>query len=146
MPAAMARQRTVLLQNMFSISRPRKSLSQLLRQLAGDGARVAEAELAQARTELGELVRGLLLGFFIGASAVAVLIVTVGMLAHGAALALTPYMPSVVYAYFSVGLVLAIMTAILILIAYRCLVKKREPVGLIFKWFADVANAPKPQP
>ena len=135
-----------MLLSMFNITRQRKSLFQLLRQLAGDSGRAAGAELAQARNELGEVIRGLALGIFIGASAIAVLIVAVGMLAHGTALALSPYLTSLIYAYFSVGVALVAMATILLLLAYRCLMKKREPVGLIFRWLSSGANTPKSQP
>lgn len=125
---------------MFNIDRKRKSLSQLLGQLAGDGVRAAEGELALARSELGEVVRRLLMGIVFGATAVGVLIVTVGILAHGAALALTPYMANAAYAYLSVGLTLAAIAIILFTIANRYLTKRLKPVGLIFKWFADISK------
>lgn len=131
---------------MFNVSRQRKSLSQLLRQLAGDSARVAEAELAQARSEVSDVVRGYIIVLVLGAAGFAMMIVTVAMLAHGAALALAPYLQSVAFAYVGVGLVLAGITVILMFATYRFLVKKHKPVGLIFKWFADVADARKPQP
>jgi Putative Actinobacterial Holin-X, holin superfamily III len=141
----MGKQRAVLLPSMFNITRQRKSLSQLLRQLAGDGARVAEAELAQARSELGDVIRNYIISLVLGAAGLGMMIVAVMMLSHATALALAPYLQSEVYAYLSVGLVLAVITIILIVAAYNFLVRKLKPVGLIFKWFADATEVPKPQ-
>jgi hypothetical protein len=144
--AAMAKQKALLFRSMFRIARQRKSLSQLLKQLAGDGVRVAEAELAQARSELGDVVRGLVIGIATGAAGIAVMMVAVTLFAQSAAIALTPYVSNPAYAYLSVGLILTFITISLFVLAYRCLMKKRKPVGLIFKWFADVARAPNSQP
>jgi uncharacterized membrane protein YidH (DUF202 family) len=126
---------------MLSTDRQRKSLSNLLTQLAGDGVRFAEAEVAQARSELDDVLRGLLIGLAIGAAGIAVMMVAVTIFALSAAIALTPYVPNPAYAYLSVGLVLAIVTISLIVVAYICLTKKRKPVGLIFRWFADVTKS-----
>ena len=131
---------------MFRISRPHKSLSQLLKQLAGDGVRVAEAELAQARSELGNVVRGLVIGIVMGAAGLAVMMVAVTLFAQSAALALTPYVSNPALAYLWVGLLLAVVTISLFVMAYRCLMKKRKPVGLIFKWFADVTKSTTSEP
>jgi Putative Actinobacterial Holin-X, holin superfamily III len=131
---------------MLSTVRQRKSLSNLLRQLAGDGVRVAEAELAQARSELGDVIRRQLIGIAMGVSGIAVMMVTITILAQSAAIALTPYVSSPAYAYLNVGLILAVMTISLFILAYRCLMKKRKPVGLIFKWFADVTKSKASEP
>jgi hypothetical protein len=137
----MAKQKALLFRSMFRIARQRKSLSQLLKQLAGDGVRVAEAELAQARSELGDVVRGLVIGIATGAAGIAVMMVAITILAQSAAIALTPYVSTPAYAYLCVGLILAVMTISLIIVAYRCLMKKRKPVGLIFRWFADLTKS-----
>jgi uncharacterized membrane protein len=126
---------------MLSLHRQRKSLSQLLKQLAGDGARVAEAELAQARSEFGDVIRGLVIGIAIGAAGIAVMMVAVTILAQSAAIAIAPYVSNPAYAYLSVGLVLIVITISLFVLAYCCLMKKRKPVGLIFRWFADVTTS-----
>jgi hypothetical protein len=126
---------------MLDVSQPRKRLSQLLRQLAGDGARVAEAELALAYSELSAVIRGFIVGVALGAAAICVMLVAVMILAQSAAIGLTPYMATEAYAYLTVGLVLVAITCGLVFAAYRFFKKKHKPLGLIFKWFADVANS-----
>ncbi len=119
----------------------RPSFPQLIKQLADDGARVAESELALARSEIGDVIRSYILGIALGAAGIAVMTVAVAILAHAAAIALTSFVASAAYAYLSVGLILAAITFGLLYAAKRSILKKHEPVGLIFKWFSD---APKP--
>ena len=120
----------------------RASFPHLIKQLANDGARVAESELALARSEIGDVVRSYILGIALGAAGIAVMTVAVAILAHATAIALAPYMASAAYAYFSVGLILAVITFGLLFAAKRSIMKKHEPVGLIFKWFADAPKTP----
>ncbi len=119
----------------------RPSFPQLIKQLANDGARVAESELALARSEIGDVVRSYIYGIALGVAGIAVMTVAVAILAHAAAMALTPYLANAAYAYLSVGLILALITFGLLFAAKRSILKKHEPVGLIFKWFSDASKA-----
>lgn len=116
--------------------RPRTTLPQLVKQLAGDGVRVAEAELALSRAELAAIIRSYVKGIVIGAVAIAVLIVAMAILAQAAAIAIEPYLASAAAAYLCVGLLLSAAAGALALTANHILKQKHEPVGLIFKWFA----------
>ena len=116
--------------------RPRTTLPQLFKELAGDGVRVAEAELALSRAELAALIRSYAKGIATGAVAVAVLIVALTIFAQGLAIALVPFLASATLAYFCVGAGLAVVTIGLALISIHMLKKKHEPIGLIFKWLS----------
>ena len=120
--------------------RPRTTLPQLFKQLAGDGVRVAEAELALSKAELAQIVRVYVRGILIGAIALVVMIVALAILAHGAAMALAPFVANTATAYLCVGLVLAIITSVLAFTANRILKKKHEPIGLIFRWLASAGG------
>lgn len=121
---------------MLEDGRQRTTLPQLVKQLAGDGVRVAEAELALSRAELAAIIRSYVKGIVTGAVAIAVLIVALIVLAQGAAIALAPYLASATSAYFCVGAGLAVVTIGLALISIHMLKKKHEPIGLIFKWLS----------
>lgn len=118
----------------------RNSFPQLIKQLASDGARVAESELALARAEIGGVLRDYMLGMAIAAASLAALIVATGLLAHSAALALMPYVGSAALAYLSAGLILTLISFALSIVAKRAIFRKRTPVSLICKWFSDVTK------
>jgi uncharacterized membrane protein len=119
---------------MLHSDRKHHSLPQLIARLAGDGIRVAEAELGLARSELNQIIRSYAIGIVIGAAAVAVLIVALTVLAQGAALALSAYLGSVALASTCVGAALLAISIGLIILARYHLTRKQKPVGLLFRW------------
>ncbi len=114
-------------------------LPQLFKQLAGDGARVAEAELALARAEAAVVMRGYIIGIAVGTLCLAMTITTLVILAQAGAIAAVPYVASPAYAYLTIGLFLTAATLTLAFIAGNMLSRKHRPIGLIFKWLAGEA-------
>jgi Putative Actinobacterial Holin-X, holin superfamily III len=107
---------------------------QLLKQLAGDGVRVIDAELSLAKAEATTAVRGYLAAAVLGVVCFAVAIAALIIFAQAGAYALMPYFANSAYAYLSVGLVLVAMSIVLALFANHLLSRKTRPVGMIFKW------------
>lgn len=116
-----------------------QGLPQLLKQLAGDGARVAEAELALARAEAAVVVRGYTIGVAVGTLCLAMTTATLIILAQAGAIAVMPYVANPAYAYLTIGLFLAAVTLTLAFTAGNMLSRKHRPIGLIFKWLAGEA-------
>lgn len=116
-------------------------LPHLISLLAEDGARAAEAELALSRAELATIIRRYMLGIAAGIASVGALMLTLALLAQASAIAMIPYVGNAALAYLIVAIVLAVITVSLILIAKNYLMKKHEPIGLIFKWFADITQS-----
>ncbi len=106
----------------------------LIKQLAGDGARVAEAEIALARAEVAIIMRRYAAGVAVGTCAFTVAITAFVILAQAGALALVPYVVNPVYAYLSVALLLGAFTIILSLVAAHMFLRKHVPVGTILSW------------
>ena len=109
-------------------------LPMLFKQLAGDGARVAEAELALARAEVAAIIRGYAVGITVGILGMTMAVTTLVVLSQAGAIALMPYVTNPAYAYLSVGLFLAGLTIALALIAGSIISQKHQPVGVILKW------------
>ena len=112
------------------------ALPQLIRKLADEGAHVAEAELALARAEAAVIIRGYVTGIAVGGFCLAMAVTTLTILAQASAIALTPYVANPVYAYFTVGLLLAAITIGLAVVAANIVSRKHRPIGLIFKWLS----------
>lgn len=113
---------------------------QLIKRLAGDGARIAESELALALLEAKKIIRSYVVAVVVAALSLVVMIVALAVLAQGVALMLTPYLGSAGYAFLGVGLMLALITFAMIFIANHWLLKKHAPVGLIFKWLMKTTD------
>lgn len=110
------------------------ALPMLFKQLAGDGARMAEAELALARAEIAAIVRGYLIGIAVGILCMATAITTAIILAQAGVVALTPFVTNPVFAYLGVGVFLAMTTVTLAFVAGSTLSRKHRPIGVILKW------------
>jgi Putative Actinobacterial Holin-X, holin superfamily III len=108
----------------------------LLKQLAGDGVRVVEAELQLAKGEAGQLFRQYAISLAIYAVCFALVITALGILAQAGAVALSLYFTNPAYAYLSVGLLLIALTIGLLFLATTIAGRKHKPVGLISKWLA----------
>jgi Putative Actinobacterial Holin-X, holin superfamily III len=111
-------------------------LPQLFKQLAGDGARVAEAELVLARAEAAAIVRSYVIGIAIGIFCLAMTTTALIILAQAGVIAIIPYVTNPAYAYLSIGLFLTATTIALALVANRFLAYKHRPIGMVFKWLA----------
>ena len=118
-----------------------ESLPNLFRQLGTDGLGVAEAELALARAEMVEVLRGYLIGIALAAAVFAVTLTALLVLAQAGAIALTPYVANPAVAYLSVGLGVAAMAIILALFASNWLTRRHRPIGMIFKWLLGEDNS-----
>jgi anti-sigma factor RsiW len=121
---------------MSKIDREQAALPQLIRKLADEGAHMAEAELALARAEAAAIIRGYVTGIAVGGLCLATAITTLTILAQASVIALTPYVANPVYAYFTVGLLLAAITIGLAVVAANMASRKHRPIGLIFKWLS----------
>jgi ABC-type siderophore export system fused ATPase/permease subunit len=111
-----------------------QALPQLFRQLADDGARVAETELALARAEAAAMVRGYVTAIAVALLCLVFAIATLIVMAQAGIIALIPYVSNPAYAYLSVGLFLTAVAIVLALISGNLLSRRHYPVGLIFKW------------
>jgi hypothetical protein len=111
-----------------------KSLPNLFKQLGTDGLGVAEAELALARAEMAEVMRGYVIGIIIGAAGFAMTLTAMLVLAQAGAVALTRYVTNPAIAYLSVGLVIAALAIVLALLASNQLMRRHRPIGMVFKW------------
>ncbi len=107
---------------------------ELFKDLAGDGKRWFEAELALAKAEAGLRLRGYALGLGVIFASIVVLIAAVVILAQAGVAALIPYVSSPPVAGAVVGLVLLAVVAGLAFTARYLLISKTPPTGLIFRW------------
>jgi hypothetical protein len=118
-----------------------KDLPLLIKQLAGDGVRVAEAEIALARAEAAIIARKYAVGVAVGIVGLATGIAAVIILAQAFAIALIPFVTNPAYAYLSIGLVMIAITIILCLFAGHLFTRKHEPVGAILNWVMGQGDA-----
>ena len=120
-----------------------KSLfSGLFKELAGDGARWADAELALTRAEAGVLLQRYMAGLAVASMAIAVIVAAAVILAQACVIALLPYVNDQVSANLIVGFTLIGLVMVLALTARHLLASKTRPMSLIFRWFAG-ADAPE---
>jgi hypothetical protein len=117
-------------------------LLQLFRQLAIDGLRWIEAELALTKAEAGSLLRGYMAGIALAILCFALTITTSVILAQAGAIALTPFVSSPAYAYLSVGLALALIVVVLSFATRYLFVGKHRTASMISKW---IVNAGSPE-
>ncbi len=109
---------------------------ELFKELADDGKRWLEAELALAKAEAGLRVRGYAAGIGVAFASLAILIAAMVVLAQAGVAALTAYVSSPAVAGVAVGIVLLIVVALLALLAKSLLVNRPKPVGLVFRWLS----------
>jgi len=107
---------------------------ELVKDLAGDGKRWFDAELALAKAEAGLRLRGYAAGLGVVFASIVILVAAIVVLAQAAVAALIPHMSSPAVAGVVVGLVLLLVVAGLAFTARHLLVSKTPPTGLIFRW------------
>lgn len=107
---------------------------ELFKELAGDGKRWLDAELALAKAEAGLRMRGYVAGLGVAFAGLAVLLAAIVTLAQAGVAALTPYVSGPAVAGLAVGITLLVIVAVLALVAKNLLVNKTRPVGLVFRW------------
>jgi len=109
---------------------------ELFKELAGDGKRWLDAELALAKAEAGLRVRGYAAGLGVAVAGLSILIAAIVVLAQAGVAALTPYVGGAAVAGLSVGIALLVVVMVLALVAKSLLVSKTKAVGLVFRWLA----------
>ena len=107
---------------------------ELFIELAGDGKRWLDAELALAKAEAGLRVRGYAAGLGVAFAGLAVLLAAVVVLAQAGVAALTPYVNGPAAAGLAVGIALLAIVAVLAFVAKTLLINKTRPLGLVFRW------------
>lgn len=122
----------------YSASKP--AVAELFKDLAGDGVRWADAEIALAKAEAGILLRGYVTGLVVAIVCLSIMIVALVILAQAGAMALMPYFNSELVANATVGLVLMGVVVVLAFTACHLLARKTPPTGLIFRWLAGDAR------
>ena len=127
----------------YPASKP--AFPELFRELAGDGARWADAEIALAKAEAGVLLRGYMAGLVVAIVCLSVLIAALVILAQASVIALIPYVNGALSANVTVGLILIGFFLALAFTARHLLMRETRPVSLIFRWLAG-ADAQERKP
>ena len=109
---------------------------ELFKELADDGKRWLEAELALAKAEAGLRLRGYAAGLAMAFAALALFITAAVVLAQACVVALMPYVSGPAIAGLAVGLSLLLVVAVLAIIAKSLLVSKQQPIGMVFRWLS----------
>lgn len=117
---------------------PKSAFSGLFKELAGDGARWADAELALTRAEANILLQRYVTGLAVASMAFAAVIAALVILAQACVIALLPYVNGQISANAIVGLILVGLVMFLALTARHLLANKPRPVSMIFRWLAGV--------
>lgn len=107
---------------------------ELFKELAGDGKRWLDAELALAKAEAGLRMRGYVAGLGVAFAGLAALLTATVILAQAGVAALAPYVSGPAAAGLVVGIALLFIVAVLAFVAKTLLVNKTRPVGLVFRW------------
>ena len=107
---------------------------ELFKELAGDGKRWLDAELALAKAEAGLRMRGYVAGLGVAFAGLAVLLAAIVVLAQAGVAALTPYVSGPAVAGLAAGFALLVIVVVLALVAKTLLINKTRPVGLVFRW------------
>jgi hypothetical protein len=118
----------------YPTSKP--AFPELFKELAGDGKRWLDAELALAKAEAGLRLRGYVAGLGMAFASLAILIAATVILAQTSVAALTPYVSGPAVAGLIVGIILLVTVVVLGLLAKSSLINKTRPIGLIFRWLA----------
>jgi uncharacterized membrane protein YqjE len=116
----------------------RPEIATLLHQLAGDGMRWADAELALARAELGDLRRRCIAAAIFAGAAITALLCALIILAQAAAAAIAPYLGSDTLAGLAIGVSLLVLAAICAMAMNRMFKWRAE--SLLFRWIAPAAD------
>ena len=123
----------------FRASKP--AFPDLFKELANDGKRWLDAELALAKAEAGLRLRDYALGLGIALVSLVILITATVILAQACVVALAPYVTGPAVAGVVVAILLLGIVVILALVAKYLLVSKTPPTGLVFRWL--MGNAPE---
>lgn len=116
----------------FRASKP--AFPDLFKELANDGKRWLDAELALAKAEAGLRLHDYALGLGVAMVGLVILIAAAVVLAQAGVAVLTPYVSGPAVAGLSVGIILLGIVVILALGAKYLLVNKTPPTGLVFRW------------
>jgi hypothetical protein len=111
---------------------------ELFKELAGDGKRWLEAELALAKAEAGLRLRGYAAGLAVAFAALAIFLAAIVVLAQACVAGLMPYVSGPAVAGLAVGLCLLLVVAVLAVLAKSLLVSKKRPIGMVFRWLAGI--------
>jgi hypothetical protein len=114
-----------------SASKP--AFPKLFQQLAGDGVRWVQAELALARAEAGKLLGRYIAAIVMALASFAILIAALVILAQACVAALSPYLNGPVAAGFAVSLILLAGVVLLGLATRHLMALPARPAGLIFR-------------
>ena len=107
---------------------------ELFKELAGDGKRWLDAELALAKAEAGLRMRGYAAGLGVAFAGLAFLLAAIVVLAQAGVAGLTPHVSGPAVAGLAVGIALLVIVLVLALVAKSLLVNKTQPIGLVFRW------------
>ncbi len=108
----------------------------LFEELAGNGKRWLDAELALAKAEAVLRVRGYATGLAVAFAGLAILIAATVILAQAGVAALTPLVGGPAVAGLLVGAALLVVVLGSAFVAKNLLVSKTPPIGLIFRWLS----------
>ena len=108
----------------------------LFKELADDGKRWIDAELALAKAEAGLRVKTYATGLGVAFAGFLTLVAAIVVLAQAGVAALTPYVSGPAIAGLLVGVILLIIVGALALLAKNLLVNRTKPIGLVFRWLA----------
>ena len=106
----------------------------LVKDLANDGKRWVDAELALAKAEAGLRLRDYAIGLGVALVSLVTLVTATVILAQACVVALTPYVSGPAVAGLAVGIVLFGIVVILAFAAKYLLFSKTPPTGLVFRW------------
>lgn len=116
-----------------------QAFPELIRDLAVDGLRWADAEIVLAKAEAGVLLRGYITGLAVAFLGIAVFTTAIVIVAQSGVIALTPYLSSESLAGLVIGLVLLAIVIVLAILARHLLAQKPPATGLIFQWLTGTA-------
>jgi hypothetical protein len=120
-----------------SASKP--AFPDLVKELAVDGLRWADAEIVLAKAEAGAVLRSYVTGLAVALIGLAAFTAALVILAQAGVTALTPYLASESLAGMAVGLVLLAVVIALAILARHFLMQKAPASGLIFQWLTGTA-------
>ena len=115
----------------------------MLRLLAADGGKWAEAEIRLARAEGQQVLRGGLKAVIAAVAGLVVAIIAAGILAYAAVVALTPLLGPLAAAIV-VGLALLALAALSLAWAYRTIVAATREPKVFRRWFGMLKRMTKP--
>jgi hypothetical protein len=120
----------------FHYPSSKPAFPELFKELADDGKRWLDAELALAKAEAGLRLRGYAAGLAAAFASFSILIAATVVLAQSGVVALMPYVNGPAIAGLVVGIILLAIVAVLALVAKNLLVNKTKPIGFFFRWLA----------